>query len=119
VVDRIIKFLGGYTREEYNLTSLERDSYKSSSDMLKGQILQAEKYFEFVNQEGKTFKDLFMMQMGYGQSSEARAQNPDLQPLQTGPVSARQLMREMEADDRKRASQEQKNGTGEPQPQSA
>lgn len=104
MVDRIIKFLGGFTNSEFRMCELERDSYKTSSDSLKGQLIQAEKYFDFMHQEGKAFKDLFMAQMGLGAMNPPSMDDMEkMKPLRTQAPSARQIMREMEEDDRQRA----------------
>lgn len=105
MLDRIIKFLGGFTREEYNLLQIEKDSYKSSSDSFKGQLIQAEKYFEFMHDDATAFKEIVKHQIGMV-GSETVPNTNNYEPIKTRPLSVTSLMREMAADDRKRARSE-------------
>jgi hypothetical protein len=109
MLDRVIKFLGGYTREEYNIVLLERDSYKSSTDNFRGQMVQAEKYFDFVNSDKEIFKKLFMQNGGLSYRDDQSVTTPrdesnELQPIRTSHLTGRQLMAEMQKDDKKRAA---------------
>lgn len=115
--DKLIKLLGGVTanelklaKDELKLVHIERDSYKSSTDSLKGQLMQAEKYFEFRNNEGDAFKEIVMNQMGLrnGAANLGVPKDNDLRPIQTKTMTARELMREMEIDDKKRAAAQQR-----------
>lgn len=87
------------------MLTIERDSYKTSSDSLKGQLIQAEKYFEFMHDDARSFKEIVKHQMGMGYNPPASLNTQD--PIKTRPLSVTQLMREMAADDRRRAKAQQ------------
>lgn len=113
VVDKIISWLGGISKEAHEnqkrLWDSQIESYRNQYLNIKGQNELLTKTLDSETVERKYLQDLIFKKFGVTimEQTEQRGLE-NLQPLRIVPRSARATLRDMEMDDKVRASTEKK-----------
>lgn len=102
IIDRIIKFLGGFTKEEYSLLNIE---YISQRDLVSSYRARQDSILEELKEERKERKflqDLIFKKFGITISEDSSKEETSFQPVKTSPRRWSDLKSAMEQDDRNR-----------------
>jgi hypothetical protein len=103
MINKIIKFLGGFTLLEHSLLNKEYESQREFNVQNRARVEFLEQRLSEAETERKFLQDLIFKKFGVLPSIETgEAQQENLQPLSNGAQSWSNLRTRMERDDRER-----------------
>jgi hypothetical protein len=107
IIDRIIEFLGGRAKKDFLLLEESLTSWKVQAQINKLNLDSVNSVLEEVKSQRDTFQQLLQNPTS---NIHYETQTSNFTPIPTIPKSTRLVMREMEADDRRRVKKSQQQG---------
>lgn len=99
MVNEIIRFLGGVTKEDFNFLNSQYISQRSHNEELRARVrFLEERNFE-LHDEKKAIQEILYRKVGLINSPEETSELSDLQPIQIGSTRWGKLKGKMERDD--------------------
>ena len=104
IIDRIIKFLGGFTNIEYVTLDLEYKNQRELALNNRARVESLEKELAYTREERKILQDLIFIKFGITSNKEEGLSQEELEPIRTSPQRWSSLRGKLEEDDRQRAT---------------
>lgn len=99
IVDRIIKFLGGFTNSEQSVLESEYNHQRDQVQQSRARIEYLEKELAFEREERKYLQELIFTKFGITPSKEDPQNEEELKPIRTSPQRWSGLKNRLEKDD--------------------